>query len=138
MSSFPAELFGDLYHQRWRIEEAFKRIKLRLALEHVTGLSQLAAMQDLAAKVICNRHALSAAAAHEAAGLPVARRINRTYALTATRWQLPKLLLCDCLADRWTSLLNLLSRRTRTHRPGRSNPRPPRVKPHKFMTRKVS
>jgi hypothetical protein len=20
---FPAELFGDLYHQRWRVEEAF-------------------------------------------------------------------------------------------------------------------
>ena len=24
---YPASLFGDLYHQRWRIEEAFKRIK---------------------------------------------------------------------------------------------------------------
>jgi len=34
---FPATIIGDLYHQRWRIEEAFKRLKHRLALEHVTG-----------------------------------------------------------------------------------------------------
>ena len=26
---YPAEAFGDLYHQRWRIEEAFKRLKMR-------------------------------------------------------------------------------------------------------------
>ena len=24
---FPATVFGDLYHQRWRIEKAFKRLK---------------------------------------------------------------------------------------------------------------
>jgi IS4 transposase len=33
---FPAADFGDLYHQRWRIEEAFKRLKHRLNLEHVS------------------------------------------------------------------------------------------------------
>ena len=33
-----AEL-GDLYHGRWRIEEAFKRLKHRLGLESVSGLS---------------------------------------------------------------------------------------------------
>ncbi|NHZ67232.1 transposase, partial [Massilia genomosp. 1] len=30
---FPASAFGDLYHKRWRIEEAFKRLKSRLNLE---------------------------------------------------------------------------------------------------------
>lgn len=59
---------GDLYHRRWRIEEAFKRLKHRLNLEHVSGLSQLAVPQDFAAKVICgNLQALTAAAAHEQA-----------------------------------------------------------------------
>ena len=29
---FPAELFAELYHRRWRIEEAFKRLKHRLNL----------------------------------------------------------------------------------------------------------
>ena len=36
--AFPAALFGDLYHQRWRIEEAVKRTKERLKLEAVFGL----------------------------------------------------------------------------------------------------
>ena len=30
--------FADLYHQRWRIEEVFKRLKHRLNLEDVSGL----------------------------------------------------------------------------------------------------
>ena len=40
---YPTGDFGDLYHARWRIEEAFKRIKHRLALEHLTGIAWLAA-----------------------------------------------------------------------------------------------
>ena len=36
---FQAPVFGDLYHQRWRIEEAFKRLKHRLQLECVSGLT---------------------------------------------------------------------------------------------------
>jgi len=48
---FPASQFADLYHHRWRIEEAFKRLKHRLNLEHVSGLSQHAVAQDVAAKV---------------------------------------------------------------------------------------
>ena len=51
---FPACEFGDIYHQRWCIEEAFKRLKHRLSLEHASGLSQLAVMQDFAATVLCD------------------------------------------------------------------------------------
>ena len=36
----PAAAFGDLYHQRWSIEEAFKRLKHRLYRGAVSGLSQ--------------------------------------------------------------------------------------------------
>jgi IS4 transposase len=42
--------FAALSHQRWRIEEEFKRIKHRLALKAVSGLSWLTHQQDLAAK----------------------------------------------------------------------------------------
>ena len=35
----PAHCFGGLYHQRWRVEEAFKRLKHRLHLEAVSGFS---------------------------------------------------------------------------------------------------
>lgn len=44
-----AAAFGDLYHQRWRVEDAFKRIKHRLRLEAATGLNHLAFQQDFAA-----------------------------------------------------------------------------------------
>jgi hypothetical protein len=49
---FPASAFGDLYHKRWRIKEAFKRHKHRLNLEHGSGLSQQAVVQDVAAKIM--------------------------------------------------------------------------------------
>ena len=48
--AFPPELFGDLYHPHWRIDEAFKRFKHRLHLEAVSGLSQQALIIDVAAK----------------------------------------------------------------------------------------
>jgi hypothetical protein len=48
-----AEL-GDLYHGRWRIEEAFKRLKHRLGLESVSGLSQHALLVDVATKVLAD------------------------------------------------------------------------------------
>ncbi len=51
---FPAADFGALYHWRWRIEEAFKRLKHRLWLESVSGLSYLALQQDFAAKALAD------------------------------------------------------------------------------------
>ena len=67
---FPALCFGGLYHQRWRIEEAFKRLKHRLNLEHVSGLFQPAVGQDVATKIVCDNlqalTALTALTAHTA------------------------------------------------------------------------
>lgn len=62
---YPAECFAELYHQRWGIEEAFERLKHRLNLEHVSGLSQQAVAQDVAAKIVCdNLQTLVALTAH--------------------------------------------------------------------------
>ncbi|MGB2902956.1 MAG: transposase, partial [Candidatus Dechloromonas phosphoritropha] len=52
-AQYPAPAFADLYHRRWRIEEAFKRLKHRLSLEHTSGLTWLAACQDVGAKMLC-------------------------------------------------------------------------------------
>jgi len=58
--TYPAADFAALYHSRWRIEEAFKRLKHRLALENTSGLSWLAAQQDFGAKILAdNLHALT-------------------------------------------------------------------------------
>jgi len=50
--AFPCEVFCDLYHQRWRIEEAFKRLKAKL--ECVSGLTQHTLLVDVAAKVLAD------------------------------------------------------------------------------------
>ena len=135
--AFPAASFGALYHQRWRIEEAFKRLKHRLNLEHVSGLSQQAVAQDVAAKVLCdNLQALTSLSAHEAANLPTSVRINRAYAHTALKPLLPALLLGRKVTKMLRDVLRLLAQHTYVHREHVSRPRKPRPKPHKYNTQK--
>jgi hypothetical protein len=134
---FPAEAFGDLYHRRWRIEEAFKRLKHRLNLEHVSGLSRQAVIQDFAAKVLCdNLEALVTLAARQTHPLPEGRRINRAYVHTVMKPLLPALLLGRAAASWLQDALVLIVRRTFKHREGLSKPRKPRPKPHKHMSQK--
>ena len=137
ISRFPASSFGDLYHQRWRIEEAFKRLKHRLNLEHVSGLTQQVVQQDVAAKIFCdNLQALTAAAAHAKANLKASARINHAFVHAALKLLLPALLLGRPVAKLLNGVLKLLVRKTYTHKEGQSKPRKPRSKPHKFMTQK--
>lgn len=130
----PAHAFAELYHQRWRIEEAFKRLKHRMKLECVSGLSQQALLIDVAAKVLAdNLASLMCLAAAQQAELPSAsRRCNRAYAAALLQRTLPCLVLIigdffSTLAD----LLKLLGTNTQRFIPGRSRPRPlHHVKPH--------
>jgi hypothetical protein len=130
----PAEAFAELYHQRWRIEEAFKRLKHRLKLECVSGLSQQALLIDVAAKILAdNLASLMCNAAAQLADLPSAsRRCNRTYAAALLKHTLPRLVLI--IGDFFSTLadvLHLLGANTQRFIPGRSRPRPPQhFKPH--------
>ena len=135
---FPAAGFGDLYHKRWRIEEAFKWLKDRLNLEHVSGLSQLAAAQDFAAKIVCdNLQALATAAATTQFPIPPARRVNRAYAHTVLKPLLPSLLLRFTTAvDLLHQAMALIASQTFFNKPGLSKPRKKQPKPHKPMTQK--
>ena len=136
-TEFPAERFGDLYHHRWRIEETFKRLKHRLNLEHVSGLSQLAVLQDVAAKVLCdNLQALIALEACQQHQVPPARRINHAAAFSILKPVMPSLLLGGSIASLLSDALALIAKRTYSHHEGQSKPRHPRPKPHKFMTNK--
>jgi hypothetical protein len=126
--AFPAHEFGDLYHQRWRIEEAFKRLKHRLNLEHVSGLSQQAALHDFAAKIVCdNLQSLATETALREAQLPPTRRIDRAAAHSILKPLLPALLLGTDIATRLLHALRLIAGRTYSHRPGtiKSKPRVP-------------
>ena len=48
---YPIDLFNDLYHKRWPVEEDYKTIKCRLELENFSGKSALSVYQDFYAKV---------------------------------------------------------------------------------------
>jgi hypothetical protein len=128
---------------RWRIEEAFKRIKHRLALEQLSGVSWLAAQQDFGAKVLCDN--LNALAIHAAApeliiskaGAGRTYKINRTHSfgLLKSRWQrwlvqaLPTL-------EEIASLLAELLRNLVAFIPGASKPRNSRHNPHRHFAYK--
>ena len=132
--AYPCDAFADLYHQRWRIEEAFKRLKLRLALESVSGLSQQALIIDVAAKILAdNLASLMCSAAASQADLPKrSRRCNRSYAAVLIQRTLPRLILL--IGDWWATLFDAIAQlgaNTQRFVPGRSRPRPPNpTKPH--------
>ena len=131
---FPAAIFGDLYHQRWRIEEAFKRLKERLKLEAVSGLSQQALIIDVAAKVLAdNITSLMCAAGAEHTNLPArSRKCNRSYAATFMQRVLPRLvLLLGNVIAAIVDAVAMLGANSQRIVPGRSRPRKPKhVKPH--------
>ena len=130
----PAHCFGALYHQRWRIEEAFKRLKHRLHLEAVSGLSQHALLIDVAAKILAdNLASLLARAAHEsvqAAGPE--RPCNLAYVQSVLQSIVPRLLVFAAeIATLVGEALAAIARTIKRRKPQRSAPRKhPPIKPH--------
>ena len=49
---YPYELFEELYHLRWGVEEAYKKDKHRLELENFSGSSVIAIRQDFFANIL--------------------------------------------------------------------------------------
>ena len=136
-NEYPITVFGNLYHHRWRVEETFKRLKHRLNLEHVTGLSQLAVMQDVAAKVLCdNLKTLIALEARHQHDLPDEQRINHAAALSILKPLMPRLLSGLSVNSMISGALKMIAGRTYIHRKERSNLRRSRPKSHKFMSLK--
>jgi hypothetical protein len=121
----------------WQTEEAFKRLKHRLNLEHVSGLSQQAVVQDVAAKIMCdNLQTLATLTARDQADLRAVDRINHSYAHTALKPLMPALLLGKKVAKHLREVLNLIAKQTYLHRENLSKPRKPQPKPHKYMAQK--
>jgi len=48
---YPSEIFHDLYHKRWPVEEDYKTIKCRMDLENFSGKSPLSVYQNFHAKI---------------------------------------------------------------------------------------
>ena len=130
-----AEL-GDLYHGRWRIEEAFKRLKNRLGLESVSGLSQHALLVDVATKVLADNLAcllnrsVNLGAQEDEAG--VSRKVNRaTSAKALSRCVRTLLLQVQSIASLIHDWAAMMGRSLIRHVQGRNQPRKnTRHKPH--------
>nr|WP_319563683.1 IS4 family transposase [uncultured Rhodoferax sp.] len=137
---FPPAVFGDLYHQRWRIEESYKRLKHRLKLETVSGLAQHAVLIDVYAKVLAdNLHALVCMGVIDDVDLATnERHCNQAYAGNCLQRMLPRLVMgLECLASLLQRAFGLLGANSHKRRPGRKAARPNRhVKPHPNMAYK--
>lgn len=51
MQTYPVDIFNDLYHCRWPVEEDYKFMKCRVEIENFTGKSVLSVYQDFHARV---------------------------------------------------------------------------------------
>ena len=137
---YPASEFGALYHQRWRIEEAFKRLKHRLRLEAVTGLDYLALQQDLGAKTVADNLCTLLSELDAPCDSQSTSRPNRVYALRMLK---PVLGACLLNPRRFRQILQdlvALVHQTQCRvQHSRSHPRPPRkAKPHYHLAYKLA
>lgn len=111
-AQWPADGFAELYHKRWRIEEAFRNLKCRLKLEQFGGETPQAIRQAFHAAILL--HNLATIATQDVLveqGLEAEFYApNLTHAVHAVRLYLPRLLddpasieeigpaLCDSIA----------------------------------------
>jgi hypothetical protein len=132
-TAYPAGDFAALYHSRWRIEEAFKRLKQRMALENTSGLSWLAAQQDFCAKILAdNLHSLTVLEAENYAPVKEGYKINRTYAFSHLKRCLPRWLLVALpAAEQLIATLTEILKNLIACAPDSSKPRPKHPKPHR-------
>jgi hypothetical protein len=138
---YPVELFSDLYHQRWPVEEDYKTIKCRIELENFSGLSALSVYQDFHAKVFAKNLVWMMA-------FPVQDRmddeivhtthryqINFTQALSKSKGVIALLFLdANRLIKRLIADLQYIFQRTvEPIRPGRKYPRKHKSKPRRYF-----
>lgn len=123
-----AKGFKELYHARWGVEEAFKRLKSRLEVENFSGKSVLAVKQDFYAKMMTyNLAALLAKAAEpqvkkETAQCKYDYAVNHAQALSRLKglWvkliKLPSHLSSDLISQ----LIGIIAQCRESIRPDRS------------------
>jgi hypothetical protein len=130
-ADFPVWCFGDLYHPRWKIVEAFKRLKHRYHLEGVSGMSQQALIVDVAAKVLVHNPTSPVCAAAQAvrqADKPIVCTLSRCTRSFPARTPLhmlsPVLVLVGDVVASINNAIALLARTTKKVHCGRLSPRP--------------
>lgn len=74
---YPFDIFGELYHLRWPVEEDYKVMKKRVEVENWTGKSVLSVYQDFHAKVFTKN--LTAVLVHPAQQVVEEKTEHRVY-----------------------------------------------------------
>lgn len=122
-TSYPITEFATLYHRRWRIEECFKLLKCRLAVEHFSGELPESVRQDFLAKVwLGNLTATFAYLARATLDTDKQRHFtpNLTYTVAALRAVLPRLMLNSAkVRTVLRQLIDLVARTLEWVRPNR-------------------
>lgn len=138
---YPIDLFSDLYHKRWPIEEDYKVIKCRIELENFSGLSALSVYQDFHAKVFAKNLVWMMAFPVQdqmEKGTPRTRhryQINFTQAISKCKGVIALLFLDTkriikrLIAD----LQHIFQRTVEPFRPGRKYPRKHKAKPRRYF-----
>ncbi len=138
---FPASVFGDLYHTRWRIEECFKRLKHVQKLESASGLSQQAVTIDVQAKVLADNlnTLVCLGAVQEVDQQDVGKQCNRAYAGNCLQRLMPRLMLgLGCVVALLGKAFDLLNATSFKCRSGRKALRPKNhAKPHPNLAYKA-
>lgn len=138
---YPIELFNDLYHSRWPIEEDYKIIKCRLELENFSGQTALSVYQDFHAKVFAkNLVSMMAFPIMDCMNNETCQKkhryqINFTQALSKSKGVIALLLLdANKIIKRLiTDLQNIFQRTTEPVRSGRKYPRNHKAKPRRYF-----
>jgi len=131
---YPYEVFEELYHHRWPVEEEYKSLKCRVQIDNFTGKSVESVYQDFHARIFTAN--LTAILAH-----PVQRQIddldvkkkyrhqiNLTQALSKMKDTVVLLFCRSNIGEILEKLLTLFLKTTEPIRPGRKNPRKMAIK----------
>lgn len=128
---YPTDLFAELYHDRWPVEEDYKVMKCRIELENFSGKSALTVYQDFHARIFSkNITSMLAFVAQPIVGKTANvheydYKINFTQALSTMRDTIVILLHKSTAAIQSivTDILETLAQATEPVRPGRQFPR---------------
>ena len=127
---YPYEIFKDLYHQRWGVEEDYKIMKSRLTIENFSGVSVEAVMQDIYAKVLTKN--IASVAIFEADKIKDEKyehrkhqyKINFTYTLSQLKDNIVRFLLCATPTSLSRLFVETISSVVDAYRPDRKFFRP--------------
>jgi len=141
LEAFPKELFSDLYHLRWPVEEDYKTLKYRIQIENFSGKTVHSVYQDFHAKVFSkNLTAVIATTTREqiikkSEKLKYTHQINFAQALSKMKDTI--VLFFSSSRGRINSYIdqvrNIFIKTTEAIRPDRKYPRKHRVKQKRFF-----